>query len=177
MAKKVYIIKFRGLLKEAYIGETLTPLSDRLGRHIRSAFRNDKSPKDKWLSHYIDNGLKVYITELHECTIFEDSTKIEKAFIKLYKSLGYILHNSNGGGTGGNPLSIEGREKIVKFQKTQHLKPIVATNLLTNEQSEFKSLTEASNLLNIPLPNISKCLKGKRVKTKGYKFKYQYNGK
>lgn len=60
-------------------------------------------------------------------------------------------------------------------QKTKEKlsKPIVAISILTNEQTFFNSLTDASLSLNIEVAKVCGVLKGRSKSHKGYTFKYQ----
>ena len=51
-------------------------------------------------------------------------------------------------------------------------KPLIAINLTTGEEMQFKSQKEASEKLNLKRPNISNVLKGKQKKTGNYTFKH-----
>lgn len=61
-------------------------------------------------------------------------------------------------------------KKISINKKGKNLKPIICDTLFG---MEFKSLTEASILLNINIGNIHDVLKGNKIHAKGFVFKYK----
>lgn len=56
--------------------------------------------------------------------------------------------------------------------RTKKLKPVIATNIKTEEEFIFGSTIEASRILNVSQPNISNCCNGKLKSTKGYTFRF-----
>jgi group I intron endonuclease len=67
----------------------------------------------------------------------------------------------------GKKHTIEARKKISDFRKETGISIICITNGIT-----YKSIKEASNILNIKPHNITHVLKGRWKQTKGYVFRY-----
>ncbi len=67
--------------------------------------------------------------------------------------------------------SQESIDNISKSIKERCSKPIIVTNLITNEILEFKSIKEAEEKLNIC--NISSQISGKRIHYRKYNFKFK----
>lgn len=66
------------------------------------------------------------------------------------------------------PFTDEDREK--SYAKTR--KPVIATNLITGEETYFIGQSEAARILGLQQANICKVLKGQREKTCGYTFRF-----
>jgi hypothetical protein len=65
-----------------------------------------------------------------------------------------------------NDISLLGNKANIE----KHGKRITAINVVTNEETDFKSVGSASRELNIHKRSIFNCLQGKQHQTKGYKF-------
>ena len=85
----------------------------------------------------------------------------------------------------GKKHSVETKLKISEIQKTRwkewiptekwistKRKPVFQMDINCNPIKKFSSITEASIELNIEATSIVACCKGKKLTTKGYKFKY-----
>lgn len=138
-----------------------------------------KKPTKRWdngngysYNLYFSNAIKKYGWEnfKHEI-IYKGLTKDEacireQELIKKYKSNQFKYgYNQSAGGQGGRygvPFTDE--EKAIRS------KPI---RCITNGK-EYVSAVEAGKDLGIPPGGISQCLRGRRIKTHGYRFEYLY---
>ena len=114
-------------------------------------------------------------------------------FIKMYnstnKEYGYNL-TSGGQGSKDSIITDKTKLKMSTSQKERYIQnpelrkkatiKIAGVNKKAiiafkdgEEVREFKSMTEASNILNIPVSLISRVCSGKRKSTKGFIFKYK----
>jgi hypothetical protein len=84
--------------------------------------------------------------------------------------------SSKGGKIGGiiaGKIAIESGH--LKKLQNANKKSVIQMDKLDNLIQEFESLTLAGNNLKLSISNISKCCKGKKKSTGGYKFKYKNN--
>jgi predicted GIY-YIG superfamily endonuclease len=136
-----------------------------------------KKPTRRWdngngysYNPYFSNAIKKYGWEnfkheiLYEGLTKEEACIREQELIKKYKSNQFKYgYNQSVGGQGGRygvPFTDE--EKAIRS------KPI---RCITNGK-EYASAVEAGKDLNIPPGGISQCLRGRRIKTHGYRFEY-----
>lgn len=130
---KVYLLKFKELNKEGYIGITDRTLKLRLRGHLGDSKRS-KTKKSKWLKRNIDKGYTLEIKLLKNVENYKAYRK-ERQFIRRYKRWGWKLFNSTIGGKGfsskhsnktkkkislankGIPLKIETRIKMSLISK------------------------------------------------------------
>jgi len=97
-------------------------------------------------------------------------TNVESGQIYEFQKIGCKL----GGVTGGKSQALSGMlaEKRLKMVEVTS-KPVVATNIKTNEQFIFSSQNEAARKLGVSSGNITSVLKGKGKTLGGYTWKYQ----
>lgn len=116
-----------------YIGATKKPLTYRLSGHLyESKNKKSKSNKDLWIQNEVNNGFKINIVELDSVDLIE-LHKIECNYIKLFKSFGAKLVNSNDGGRGCNPIKSV-VEKISNYRKGNKLPPEHYKNLCASNK-------------------------------------------
>lgn len=126
-----------------YIGATKKILSQRLSGHLyESKNKKSKSNKDLWIYDEINSGFKINIIELDSVDILE-LHKNECNYIKLFRSFGANLVNSNDGGKGYNPIKSV-VEKISSYRKGNKLAP-----------EHYKNLCESNKRRRIRNPKIN----------------------
>ena len=94
-----------------YVGKTVFPVRERLGRHIREARQGVVSHKCNWIRQLLNQGLKPLVLLLEET---EDWQTREVFWIAHYQSIGKLTNLAEGGkGSSGYRLTAEQREKQV----------------------------------------------------------------
>lgn len=143
-----------------------------------SNFGNVKNvKKNKILTPYLNvNGYLTYtFCQNGIKKTFRIHRLVALYFIDNPNNLPYVNHKD------GNKInnSVENLEWCTAQENDHHVrrtglknqeKPVVAKNIITNEELVFKSVTEAGAILGINKGIISKVLNGRRNQTHNYKF-------
>jgi len=161
--KTIYLLSFKGLYKEGYIGETSKKLSSRKAGH-KTDSKIHNSKKAKWLRKYLEQSYKLKIEALDTCDNAQ-SLELEASYIELYIKKGWTLCNTK---KEGYNLSSEHRAKLRENMLGRYNKAIIAINIETKEKTNFKSIREASSRLGISKASIAKCVRGERPTAGGY---------
>ena len=77
------------------------------------------------------------------------------------------------GRTLGKVHGAVGRDKI----KAERVKPVIATNVKTGEETLYESAAEVERVLGVHHSDVSRICRGRRGTGKGYTFRYSDNGR
>jgi len=142
-----------------YVGKTVKKLYARLSAHVSNC-QNSKTHVGRWINKLVSIGLypKIEVVELSNERDWSDS---EKYWIEQFRQWGFSLTNICSGGKGTS-----GYKRIPAIQK-----PCIQYDLIGNEISRYKSMTEAARMLGMDEGSISECC-SKRLNTyRGYIFR------
>lgn len=120
------------------------------------------------ISKKTDYEVKILIDNISWVQACEIETLLIKQFGRIDLGTG-LLTNMTDGGDGGKKMLFTNEMRQKQRLKKKCI-PIYSKCLKTKEIKYFQSINEASNILNIFRDSILKCLKGQRVKAKGYQF-------
>lgn len=147
-----------------YIGKTINP-KKRLSEHLADSKR-EYNYKAMWIKSLLKENLNPLIEFLKICPL-SDFVKYETEYIKLYKN--YKLTNSDETGQG----NIGRKRDIIDKMLKPKSKTVYQYDINGNFIKEFKSVREASRLLNIYHSHISRCCNGYYRHTNGFIFRYE----
>ena len=160
---KIYCLKDPFTLKIKYIGVTVSSLNQRLSQHIYDS-KNNGTYKRNWVKNLISQNKKPIICLLEYCN-YKNWEQKEKLWIKRFEN----LTNTSQGGTG---VVINRKIDSINKSARGHWKNIISIDKDKNK-IYFKSLSEATNILNIPQTNISEVLSKRSYCCYGYHFIYE----
>ena len=176
--------------KKSYIGQTIRPVNERWNEH-KSRFNKKDTKLARAIRKY---GLENFeFSTIYEANTIEELNKIEKKYIENLDTVnnGY---NIKEGGWNCN-LTDEIKNKISKANKGKKNPKVSESNrkrigekrnnknyfgnknsnksiLCIENQTTYRSITQASKELNISTRSIHDNLKGRYDKVKGFSFKY-----
>lgn len=171
--------------KIRYIGRTTKPLKIRLIEHI-SKSQNSKiyhpnrsnSHKENWINKIISENRKPSIKLLCIINGWKESHEFESQLIEKYRNK-LKLTNSRDFGVANvgyklsdfskNKIS-EGLKKHFKTHRNPISKYIEICDLKGKRISTAESIMEASKRFKVHKSGITKCLNGKALQWKGYRF-------
>ena len=103
---------------------------------------------------------KIHKGDISKCLSYNDNTKNPKS------ASGYLWYHKN--------IYLKYKNDIIPYIKIKTPSiPIVRLDLLGNYIDEFNGITEAGNVLNINMSNISAICSGNRKATNNYRFMYK----
>lgn len=162
----IYLIKNTKNGK-SYIGQTIQNVQRRWKCHRR----NNKTIISKALKNKSNDFIFI---ELITCFDKESLNYYEKFFINLYNTITPNGYNQTDGGNNYTfTTEVKNKMKQAKLGKTlnNHISPILAQNVLTNEIKHFDSFRDAQKELNVSRSSILKSCKYGIIR-KNYLFSY-----
>ena len=149
-----------------YIGKTIHP-KKRLSHHISECKRNNVLHyRSNWIKKLLSLDMKPLLKILKICSLSEFE-EYEKYYIKFYK--GSRLTNSDETGQG----NIGRKKEVIERIKAKTSRKVYKYNLDGIFLNEYKSVREASRLLNLSHSNISRCCNYISKHCGGFIFRYE----
>lgn len=138
----MYIYKITNLVNnKCYIGQTIRSVEKRWSEHkysVKSNYYNfDHSILHKALKKYGIDNFSVEILE--KVNTLEELDEKERFYITKFDSLSPNGYNTETGGNKNKKLSFI---TISKIKLTRKRKPVIATNLITKEETFYNSILE-----------------------------------
>ena len=159
---KIYLIT-NLINNKKYVGQTSYTIEKRFYYHSKCK----KSVLSRAIRKYTKENFKVELIEESDCQ--ETINFLEKYYIKHFNCRTYGYNMTDGG---ENPPKTT-KESALKGGR-KHFKPVICTNIKTQEKIYFLSIKYASEVLNLCKSSISFCCRypNKRSQFGGYKWKY-----
>jgi hypothetical protein len=149
-----------------YIGKTIYP-KKRLSLHISECKRDDVIHyRSNWIKKLLNLDMKPLLRILKVCSLSEFE-KYEMYYIDLYKE--NRLTNSDETGQG----NIGRKKEVIDRIKSKTSRKVYQYNLDGIFLNEYKSVREASRLLNLSHSNISRCCNYISKHCGGFIFRYE----
>ncbi len=183
MEVKIYCLIDPITLKVRYIGRTSKSLNTRLSQHLcKLKTKEGKlNHKEAWLKSLLKINAKPFIRQLCIVEGWEESHTFERQLIAKYKER-LVNIEDRGPGERGKFISKEQRLQMSIALKKYYAeggeptrcKPVHVYDSQGNYYNYYKSLSEASRQLNIPLGGIERVFTNNYRHSRGYQFRTEF---
>lgn len=167
----VYYLQDPRNSNKGYIGKTCD-LKKRLALHYSPYSLKDKTIKNNWIKKLKKQGLNPLVKILATVRTNKEANRLEKYFIKDFKSEGFILVNGTPGG--------DGWAKGFKMPKTKArlngaksvMRKVILRQIETGKEFIFESIKNACVFSKVYTQNAHLVLSNKQFSAGGYYWRY-----